>query len=103
MSQFFALAQGYCFLKCRPIFFFTFLHLRMKICKYMFVWQQCEGSTTMSNVYPVTSHFILDQRIVAYKVIEHYFHGCAAVCKGICLVVSFLVQVITLKICIYFF
>jgi hypothetical protein len=36
----------------------------------------------MNKVYPVTSHFILDQRIVAYKEIEHYIHSCAAVCTG---------------------
>jgi hypothetical protein len=37
----------------------------------------------MSKVYPVTSRFILDQRIVAYKEIEHCFHSWAAVCTGI--------------------
>lgn len=35
--------------------------------KYLCVWQQCEGSTTTSKVYPVTSRFSLEQRIVAYK------------------------------------
>jgi hypothetical protein len=49
----------------------------------MFVWQQFEGSTTMSKVHPVTSRFILDQRIVAYTEIEHCFHSFAKVCTGI--------------------
>jgi hypothetical protein len=74
--------NGIVFLKW-PIFLLTFLHLRMKKCKYMFVWEQCEGSTTMSKVYPVTSRFILDQRIVACKGIENCFHSCAAFFTGI--------------------
>jgi hypothetical protein len=61
----------------------------------MFVWQQCEGSTTMNKVYPVTSGFILDQSIVAYKETEHCFHSCDAVCTGILFVVSCLVQVMS--------
>jgi hypothetical protein len=64
----------------------------MKICKYMFVWQPCQGSTTVSKVYAVTSRFILDQRIVAYKEIEHCFHSCAAFSTWIRLVASCSVQ-----------
>jgi hypothetical protein len=67
------------------------------------VWQQCEGSTTMSKAYPVTSCFILEQNIVAYKEIEHCFHSHAAVCTGIWLVLSCLVEVASLPIskCIF--
>jgi hypothetical protein len=47
------------------------------------VWEQWEGLTTVNKVYPVTSRFILDQRIVAFKEIEPCFHSCAEICTGI--------------------
>jgi hypothetical protein len=47
------------------------------------VWQWCTGVRTMSKVHSVTSHFILEQRIIVYKEVEHCFHNCAAVCTGI--------------------
>jgi hypothetical protein len=64
----------------------------------MFVWKQCEGSTIISKVYPVTIRFILDELIVAYKEIEHCFHSCAAVCTGISLVVLFSASNVATKI-----
>jgi hypothetical protein len=46
------------------------------------MWQQCEESTTISKVYPVTRRFTLDQLIVAHKEIEHCFHICGCSLHG---------------------
>jgi hypothetical protein len=68
-------------------FAFTYEKILVYVCGH-----QCKGLATMGEVYPVTSRFILDQGIVAFKEMEHCFHICAAVCTGIRLVMSCLVQ-----------
>jgi hypothetical protein len=47
--------------------------------KKKIVWQPCNSLTIMN----VTSHFRLEQCIVACRESEHFFHSCAAICMGI--------------------